>query len=79
MDFTSFTNADLLPGFIWFAIVFIFVCLSEIILNAANMFLQKAFLYRKARKVLSGYSDTDIKLFIDYVFDGVSYLEGRHD
>lgn len=79
MDFTSFTNADLLPGFVWFAIVFIFVCLGEIILNTANMFLQKAFLYRKARKVLSGYSDTDIRLFINYVVDGVSHSEGKHD
>lgn len=72
----SLLNADLLSGFLWFGIVFVLVCIGEIILNFINMMLQKSFLYRRARKVLAGYSKDEIDFVVTYVLDDVKHLDG---
>ncbi len=61
----SLSNADLLPGFLWFGIVFFMVCVGEIMLNFVNMILQKAFLYRHVRKLLCKMSEEEIQVFIE--------------
>ena len=61
----SLSNADLLPGFLWFGIVFGLVCIGEVMLNFINMLLQKAFLYRNVRKLLCRMSEEERKIFIE--------------
>lgn len=72
----SLSNADLLPGFLLFGILFVLVCIGEIILNFINMMLQKAFLYRRARKVLAEYSKDEIDSVVTYILDGIKHLDG---
>lgn len=61
----NLSNADLLPGVLWFGIVFCMVFVGEIMLNFINMILQKAFLYRHVRKLLCKMSEEEMQVFID--------------
>lgn len=64
----NLSNADLLPGVLWFGIVFCMVFVGEIMLNFINMILQKAFLYRHVRKLLCRMSEEERTVFFEELF-----------